>query len=34
MTALGRLAHNYDTILNSMYFEAIPKNMEQMILVM
>ncbi|MGQ4288067.1 hypothetical protein ACS4JF_26505 [Bacillus thuringiensis] len=27
MKALGRLAHNYDTILNSMYFEAIPKNM-------
>ena len=25
--ALGRLAHNHDTILNSMYFESIPKNM-------
>ncbi|ARV96484.1 TPA: hypothetical protein QC160_005231 [Bacillus cereus] len=24
---LGRLAHNHDTILNSMYFESIPKNM-------
>ncbi|WP_242311933.1 hypothetical protein [Bacillus cereus group sp. BfR-BA-01331] len=26
MKALGRLAHDYDNILNSMYFEAIPKD--------